>query len=271
MNNILVLGNGFVAKHLPYNKITERIECSDKQINNILNKYKPTILINCILKSGYNNIDWCETHKSESYIANTVIPAILAHECDKLNIHLIHIGSCSIFSGKAPHATGWKEDDFSNAKSYYSKTKASLDTIINGLKNVTILRILMATSSINHPRNLLNKILEYKQVLEEPNSITFMDDFVRAIDHTIKKQLRGIYHTVSDMPITHSMLLLEYQKYFPTFTYESISAEKLDTIIPIPRSNCIISNKKLCDAGFNFTPVDIAIKDTIKKFVKNKL
>jgi dTDP-4-dehydrorhamnose reductase len=269
MDNILVVGNGFIANHLPYDKITDRIECSDKYINNILNKYKPTVLINCILK--YNNINWCETHQSETYVANTVIPAILAHECDKLNIRLIQLGSCSIFSGKAPHIAGWKEDDLPNAKSYYSKTKASLDAIIGDLKNTTILRILMATSSMSHPNNLFNKILGYKQVLEEPNSVTFMDDFVRAISYTIEKQLLGIYHVVNDTPITHGMLLSEYQKYFPNFTYESILAEKLDTTISVLRSNCIISNKKFCDTGFSFTPVDIAIKDTVRKFVKNKL
>jgi 3,5-epimerase/4-reductase len=286
MKKILVLGAGFIASHLPYDKITDRVYASEENIFGLLNKYKPEVLINTIGKTGRPNIDECEKKQTETYIANTVIPAILADQCDRLGIHMIHMGSGCVFSSQSPHIktsfatpinnftkalhndTGWTEKDTPNPVSYYGKTKAALDAIISGLKNITILRLRMPVSSADHPRNLLNKLLQYPKVLEEPNSMTFMDDLVRAVEFVIDRELKGIYNVVSTLPITHSVLLDEYNKYIPHI-YKKITVKDLDKMVIAQRSNCILSNTKLFMAGFNFKQTNIAIEETVKAFAGN--
>ena len=137
---IMTAGAGFVAEHLPYARINDRFDLSSKQIGTILDSYTPDVLINCMGKTGRPNVDWCEANKEETAAANVALPIILAQACAKRGIHLIHIGSGCIYFGPSPHAKkvfdaedeeymdiepGWKEDDFANPKSFYSKTKYS--------------------------------------------------------------------------------------------------------------------------------------------------
>ena len=119
---IYTLGNGFVSEHLPYSKITNRLDCSSKHIENMIDIHKPDVIINCIGKTGRPNIDQCEFQQSETAIANTVLPILLADTCEKHSIHLIQIGSGCIYFGESPNIT-WKEENFANPKSFYSKTK----------------------------------------------------------------------------------------------------------------------------------------------------
>jgi dTDP-4-dehydrorhamnose reductase len=279
MENILVLGNGFIASHLNYNKTNYRIEPDKKyNIENLLNIHKPDVIINTIGFCGSPNIDQCETEKEKTYTINTIIPVMLANECEKHSVRFIHIGSGCVSYGLSPNARyniasknkifepGWKENDFANPLSYYSKTKYSADLLMSDLKNVCILRIRMPVSSKNHPRNLLNKLLSYKQIIDVENSITFLDDFIAAVDFIIQNNKTGIYNIASPIPLKHSDLLDEYNKYIPHI-YEKIKPNELNTVAT--RSNCILDINKIQNEGFVFTDTYERMRATIKDYVEN--
>jgi UDP-glucose 4,6-dehydratase len=285
---IYTLGNGFIASHLPYNPILDRVSPNEKQIKELLTWYKPDIIVNCIGRTGSPNIDFCETHKEETHTANVVIPTMFAHECEKLGIRFIHLGSGCVMYGQSPHGrdemhcllwddaipykvridTGWKETDITSPKSYYSQTKYECDNNLKDMKNTTILRLRMPISSKKHPRNLLNKLIKYKQVLDEPNSMTFVSDLVNAIDFVINKELYGIYNVASPLPLKHSDLLEEYRKYVPNHTYQRINKETLDKMVIAPRSNCILDMNKIMNEGFKFGDTDTLVRECIKNYVK---
>ena len=127
--NILTVGGGFISDHLPYPRLSTKLE-NQQDIRLMLDYKKPDVIINCIGKTGRPNIDWCESFKMETTFANTVLPIMLADECDKKSVRMIHIGSGCIFFGYSPHArnnyhlhfgqpnsvvttdTGWEENDF---------------------------------------------------------------------------------------------------------------------------------------------------------------
>lgn len=286
MSKILVLGkNSFIAQHLPYDKIPDRIFLDDEYVYGLLNKYKPDVLINCIGYCGNpgGNIDDCETNKIKTYETNTLIPALLASVCDKLDIRFLHLGSGCIYNGKSPNKlpyysatdktcddSGWKEVDVAAPVSYYSKTKYATDLMIGDLKNTTILRLRMPVSPLNHPRNLLNKLIGYKDIIEELNSITFTDDIPVVIEHILKNDLTGIYHLTSKTPIKHSQLLDEYKKYVPEFSYNKISVSELDKLTVARRSNAILDNTKLCGKCFKLVETTAHIQVVIKQFVENR-
>jgi len=291
---IFTLGNGFVANHLPYPKILDRLWADQKRIYYVLKKYKPDVIVNCIGRCGAPTIDWCESHKEETVIANTIIPTLLAIECEKLGIRLVHIGSGCIFAGASPniyrHQTeqgkfsisgperegdwvevdhGWKETCPANPQSYYSNTKAAADLAISSMQCATILRIRMPISDQDTPRNLINKLRNYKRIIEIPNSVTFMGDLVNCIDWAINKDIRGIYHVTNSEPLTAARIMQEYQKYISSHQFEIINEQRLDKITLAKRSNCILNSDKLKLAGFQMTNSDEALANCMKNYIKN--
>ena len=290
------IGGGFVADHLPYERINERINNFD-DIFYYLDYHKPDVLVNCIGKTGRPNVDWCESHKEETAFANIAVPVMLAEKCKIHDIHLIQIGSGCIYFGESSHKNmhltekygntikpedpnyfygafeladaGWKETDFANPQSFYSKTKYACDLALGEMDHVTTLRIRMPISSKNTPRNFINKIRGYKQVIDIPNSVTFMGDLASCIDWVARNGKTGIYHVTNPEPVTAARVMREYQKYVPEHNFEVITEEQLDKLTVAKRSNCIINSDKLKNAGFQMTPSEEALKICMAEYVKN--
>lgn len=280
---IITIGNGFIASHLPYEIAKYRFTPNLESVFDLLGIYKPDVIINAVGFCGTPNVDQCEIEQEKSNTSNTVIPIMLANECKQRNIHMIHMGSGCINYGPSPHSipyeftgdnrvrvdTGWKETDFSSPLSYYSKSKYATDLTIGSMSNVCVLRLRMPISSTNSPRNLLNKLIKYDRVLEEPNSMTFVSDLVRAIDWAVENRKTGIYNIASPKPLTHSVLLEEFKKHFPGHKYERITKEQLEGLVAAPRSNCILDVSKSISEGFVYGDVDTLVRDTVKEFASN--
>lgn len=299
MKKVVVIGDGFIASHLKYDIAKCRLTPNENEMYSFIRNLRADVLINATGFCGKPNVDQCEVKKIETYTGNVIIPLMLAEACARRDMHMIHLGSGCIYYGNSPSATtcyqmnclfgdvdgetttynniashiedtGWKETDFANAESHYSKTKYACDLAIGSMKNVTTLRLRMPISPKDHPRNLLNKLLGYQKVVEEPNSVTFMEDLINAIDYAIEKEKFGIYHITSPKPLTHSVLLEEYKKYVNNHEYISISKEDLSKITVAQRSNCILDVRKAISEGFIFENTDDAVKRYVKEFVNNK-
>lgn len=280
MKKVLVLGkNSFIASHLVnYTLYDNRVMCSDADIEKMIDSEKPDVIINCIAFTGsfgqFTNIDGCETDKSRTVMTNLTIPTLLAFAAKKKSIHFIQIGSGCINYGPSPNIDangkdlGWKENDISAPLSFYSKVKYSCDLALSDFSNVFIPRIRMPISSKNHPRNLFNKILSYQNVLDEPNSVSFLDDVVKSIEWAIENQKIGIYNVANPSPLTHPEIIEEYKKYF-NHSYNKISKEELDKITLAPRSNCIVNIDKAISEGLVLRDSKQALKETMKAYIQN--
>ena len=286
---VMTIGAGFVADHLPYEKIPEHVEIDWQKVRALFSYHRPQVLINCIGKTGRPNVDWCESHKSSTAESNIVVPLLLADLCEKFDTHLINIGSGCIYFGDSPngywHATppgpdqfpsgsewldtGWKETDFANPQSFYSKTKYSCDLVLGQMTHVTTLRIRMPISEKKVPRNLINKLKGYKQVIDIPNSVTFMNDLVRCIDWAANNRPGGIYHVANPQPLTAARIMKEYQKYVPDHSFEIINEQQLDQLTKAKRSNCILNTEKLQLAGFQMTNSEEALVNCMAKYMEH--
>lgn len=270
-NKKIVIGKGFVSSHLPYESVDYRFEPSINSIKDFIDKYRPDYLINAIGFCGNPNVDQCEIEKERTLASNTLIPTLLATECEKAGIHLISIGSGCIFFGQSPNVNndvdlGWKEDDFANPKSFYSKTKYACDLSVSQLKTTTVLRIRMPISTKNERRNFINKVSAYKKIIDIPNSMTIMEDLVRCIDWSMKESKTGIYHVTNPEPISAAEVMREYQKYKKDHSFDIINEQELDSLTVAKRSNCILSTKKINDSGFFMTPSKEALENCMKKY-----
>lgn len=288
---ILTLGKGFVSDHLPYEKYTKHLPIDDGMTfeERVINKYKPDVIVNCIGRTGRPNVDWCEANRAETYLTNTVMPGVLASMCELHSIQFIQLGSGCIFFGGSPNITndcgcnfeedcdcdynlmdsGWKETDHANPKSYYSKSKYACDLMLGQMANVTTLRLRMPVSSKNDPRNFINKIRGYDQIIDIPNSMTMMDDLVRCVDWAAKERMTGIFHVTNPEPITAAQVMREYQKYVPDHKFTVIDEAQLDKLTIAKRSNCILDTTKLNDAGFHMTPSKEALEKCMAQYMLN--
>lgn len=286
---VITLGNGYVASHLPYEIVNYRLTPNEEDVEEFLDQYNPDVVVNATGFCGRPNVDQCEVEQTKTYMANVVVPAMLAQGCERHGVRMIHIGSGCIYFGESPNKRydctshdaimshmmhggseiGWKETDFANPKSYYSKTKYACDLLLGQMPNVTTLRIRMPISTQNNSRNFINKIRGYSRVIDIPNSVTFMDDLVRCIDWAIITEQTGIFHVVNPEPVTAAQVMREYQKYDPSHTFTIIDELELDRITVAKRSNCIINGDKLRQAGFTMTPSEEALKKCMAAYIKN--
>jgi len=283
--NVFTLGRGFIASHLPYPRIIERIEPTPACMEKILDTYRPDVLVNCVGFCGAPNVDQCEIEKEKTNLTNTVIPSLLAAECVKRGIRLIQIGSGCIFYGASPNQklvpnnsgsqrlwmeedTGWKETDFPNPQSYYSRSKAACDLVLDGMPGVSILRIRMPVSSKNSPRNLINKLAGYSKVIDVQNSMTMCDDLARCVVWGIEKEVEGIWNVVNPGTLTATDVMREFQKYRPEHKFEVIPEDELYSshLVSAKRSNCLLDGSKLKNAGFEMSPAKEGLDRVMREY-----
>jgi dTDP-4-dehydrorhamnose reductase len=278
---ILIFGKGYIAgkflKFFGEEGVSSDVtaEISDVRIEDysvvraeILAK-KPDVVLNCAGKTGKPNVDWCEEHKMETMFSNAVAPIILARACEELSVYMVHIGSGCVYAGDKD-GQGYSECDEPNfAGSFYSRTKALSEVMLSEFP-VLQLRLRMPLDGEPGERNFLTKITKYKKVISVPNSLSVIDDFVRAALELIKKRVTGIYNVVNPGFITHKEILDMYKEIVdPSFTYELFSLDELSRVTKAGRSNCGLSTSKLEDEGIFMRPIKVALKDTLEKYKEN--
>ena len=270
-NRILILGNGFIGQRLK-----EELNCSQSSRRiktfqdalTVIKDYKPKVLINCIGYTGKNNVDDCEFAIDKTLSANTFVPLLLAEAALRNNVKLVHTSSGCIYHYNYPKQKPITEEhvpDYYNL--YYSRTKIYTENVLYELAkryNILIVRIRVPLDSKSHPRNILNKLIKYRKVIDVPNSITYIPDFIKATQHLIKINARGIFNVACKGGLRYPQLLDAYRKYHPEFTYKTIHLKQLH----LDRTNLILSTKKLQKSGFKVRTVQSVVEECVKEYIK---
>ena len=240
------------------------------QPQNIIQKYKPDVLLNCIGFSGAKNVDGCEEELEKTIHANAFVPLWLAEGCLRNNIKLVHISSGCIYhydyKKDKPH-TETKVPDYFHL--YYSRTKIYSEQALVNLSrkyNILIARIRIPLDDRPHPRNILTKLLSFGKVIDIPNSLTYLPDFIEALRFLIKKDARGIYNIVNKGGLRYPKLLKVYQKIVPEFTFEIMDYKMLR----MSRTNLVLSSRKLEQAGFKIRCIDDVLEECVSRYLRHK-
>ncbi|MBI4707921.1 MAG: sugar nucleotide-binding protein [Candidatus Omnitrophica bacterium] len=269
-SNILILGKGYIG-----DKLRSVLNCnisgakigSFKEAEKEILKYKPKVIINCIGHIG-KNVDYCELDKDKTLFSNAFLPVILAEVALRNRMKLVHISSGCIYNyeyGVTKPITENKVPDFFNL--FYSRSKIYSERALLPLAdryNILIARIRIPLDNVSHPKNILNKLINYKTVIDIPNSVTYIPDFVKAVRYLIKIDARGVYNIVNKGTLRYPKLLDEYRKYCPDFKYKLISYKKMGLV----RTNLILSSAKLENTGFKVRNIDEVIPECVENFVK---
>ncbi|KAJ0801549.1 putative rmlD-like substrate binding domain, NAD(P)-binding domain superfamily [Helianthus annuus] len=231
---------------------------------------KPTHVFNAAGVTGRPNVDWCESHKTETIRTNVSGTLNLADVCREHGLLMINFATGCIFEYDAKHpegsGIGFKEEDTPNfIGSFYSKTKAMVEELLKEYDNVCTLRVRMPISSdLNNPRNFITKIARYNKVVNIPNSMTILDELLPISIEMAKRNLRGIWNFTNPGVVSHNEILEMYKKYInPEFKWVNFTLEEQAKVIVAPRSNNELDASKLKKEF----PELMSIKESLIKYV----
>ena len=270
MSELLLFGKGWLgsrlAEYLQCNTSSRRIN-KYEDVQEEIDKLKPKVIINCIAGFG-RNVDDCELDKTKTLFAHTFVPLLMAEAALRNRIKLVHVSTGCMFEYDYSKNIAIKEDrtpDFHDL--YYARTKEYTEAALNALgdsTNILTVRPSLPLDYIPHPRNLLDKLIGYKSVIDIAQSVTYVPDFLAAVKHLIKKDAKGTYNTVNYGGLKYRELLEEYRKYAPTHNYAIASQRELKLI----RSNVILSTDKLEESGFEIRDIHDVIYECVSKYIE---
>ena len=268
-DKILIFGKGFIGKRLQEGircDISDRKIYSFKEAEKEIKKHKPKILINCIGYTGKRNVDDCELDKDKTLLCNSFIPVMLAEVAGREKIKLIHISTGCIYHFDYNRNQPIKEErepDYFDL--FYSRSKIYAEKALKasgGKTNILIVRIRIPLDNQSHPKNILDKLLNFEKITDIPNSVTYIPDFIKALKHLIKIEARGIYNVVNKGSLRYPELLDVYKKFVPNFNYRTIDYKDLNSI----RTNLILSTEKLEKSGFEMRDIKEALEECVKEY-----
>tara|TARA_Y100000034_G_C6901995_1_gene417424 strand:- start:123 stop:1037 length:915 start_codon:yes stop_codon:yes gene_type:complete len=261
---------------LPYKKCYDELFVRNFLIHNNIK-----FVINSAGYLGKPNVDACEMQKEKTFEGNVLFPLRLQRACDGISI-LGHVSSGCIYNELDPMNP--KEEyteksipnfDFlSGNSSFYSGTKSLAETMLMSKrfeheylklapKDLYIWRLRIPFDSISNKRCLITKLRFFNKILKCKNSVTRLSDFVRCcIESLIKKIPFGIYNIVNGGVVDYldlSNRIDNLYHYTNILKKEFIDIEEFNKLVNTPRSNCVLSNKKLLQAGIHIDDVDIAL------------
>ncbi len=255
---MLIIGAGFMGRHVHEGLggvlSSRRIRCLQDAEDEIL-RHRPRTLINCAGYTGERSVDDCERNPDKALRENAYLPLLLAEACLHRSVRFVHVSTGCIFHyahGRSRPITEERQPDF--LELVYSRTKIYADAALMALsprQPLLIVRPRVPLDCRPHPRNILTKLLRFKRVIDVPNSVTYLPDFIRALKHLLHHDACGIYNVVNRGVLRYPELLEAYRRYAPCHRYEVIPFASLG----VARTNLVLSTRKLERSGF--TPRDI--------------
>ncbi|KAG6421411.1 hypothetical protein SASPL_117963 [Salvia splendens] len=264
-----LLGKLCEKQEIAYEYGKGRLENRQQILADIL-AVKPTHVLNAAGLTGRPNVDWCESHMTETIRVNVAGTLTLADVCREHGLLILNFATGCIFEYDAAHpegsGIGYKEEDTPNfIGSFYSKTKAMVEELLKEYDNVCTLRVRMPISSdLSNPRNFITKISKYNKVVNIPNSMTILDELLPIAIEMAKRNLRGIWNFTNPGVVSHNEILEMYKQYIdPDFKYTNFTLEEQAKVIIAPRSNNEMDASKLKKEF----PELLSIKESLIKYV----
>ncbi|MGB7768512.1 MAG: sugar nucleotide-binding protein [Verrucomicrobiia bacterium] len=264
-----------------------------------IRKLKPEFIINAAGYPGRPNVDACEAAREETLFANTLLPQTISRACSMTGTPWGHISSACIYHGaklidgqgmrivegaelrqllgehpeKICGYTEWDEPNFSFRHSpcnFYSGTKALAEEAIRGAGEVYLWRPGMPFNERSEPRNFLWRIQNYRKVFNGVNSLSHLEDFVRAcLDLWERRAPFGIYNVTNPGAVPTRQVIEMIERILKPnrrFEFWEDEEEFYRWGARALRSNCIIDASKLSVAGIKMRPVEEALEDALRNW-----
>ena len=254
------------------------------RLRNLVRDYRPDIIVNA---AAYTNVDKAESDSENAFRVNFEAVELLANEAAVLNSWLIHYSTDYIFDGTKN--SSYKEEDKSNPKSVYGKSKLQGELAIMDSKcKYLIFRTSWMYSTYGH--NFVNTVLriakerrELRVVCDQigtPTSAELVADvsslcLSRIVqDGMTSKDFSGVYHLTPTGKTSWynfaKYVIIETKKLGGVFLTDPENIIAINTSeYPLPAdrpANSILNSQKLCKTFNLYLPswkihADRAIKE----------
>ena len=231
----------------------------------------PDRVLNTAGITGRPTVDWCEDHKQETYLINTIGIANLAHACWITDKHLTNYATGCIYTYGNEMGRKFSEMDAPNFEgSTYSKSKVLAEKLLQPYNNVLTLRLRMPISDDLNRKSLVSKLIKYSKVVNIPNSVTVLSELLPISLSMSRDRVTGVYNFTNPGAISHNELLSLYKQYVDnTFTWCNFSEEEQNAVLRSKRSNCELDVTKLL-AYHNVSSVTEAMTRVMKCIAATK-
>ncbi len=202
---------------------------------------------------------------------NFYAPYNLALICQQLNMHFVYLGTGCIYTYTDDKRI-FTEDDIPNFfGSSYSTVKGYTDQILRDFPNTLQLRIRMPISKLKSPRNLIDKLLNYRKICSIPNSMTTLDDMWPIINKMIDVQETGVYNLTNPGTAEHSWILEQYKLITEhPMNWENIPYSDLLKYVKSERSNNEMCTKRLEQFCEKYNIELLHIQDSIIRAIQRR-
>jgi dTDP-4-dehydrorhamnose reductase len=283
---LILGGSGYVGSvfdnYLSKTDIEVKVACRNEldysnqaSLVALLKDLRASFVINAAGYTGKPNVDACELAKYECLQGNAVLPGIIREVCEDLKIPWGHISSGCIYSGRRADGKGWTEEDEPNFSfrsppcSFYSGTKALGEEVLEGAENCFVWRLRIPFNHEPSPRNYLQKLLNYENLLEAENSVSHLEEFCQKCIECFTKDVEpGVYNMTNPGSITTSQVtewMIKDGLTDKKFKFFNSEEEFMTKAAIAPRSNCVLDTTKAEKAGIGMRPVEEAMIDSIRK------
>ena len=144
---------------------------------------------------------------------------------------------------------------------------------MDGAENCFIWRLRIPFNHELRPRNYLQKLLNYKNLLEAENSVSNIEEFCQKCLKCFTKNITpGIYNMANPSSITTIQVtewMIKEGLTDKQFNFFKTEEEFMKNADKAPRSNCILDTAKAIKAGIGMQPVEEAMIESIRKIVKS--
>lgn len=205
-------------------------------VTSIIEKIKPALIINC---AAYTAVDKAEDEHEKAFAANQHGPALLAEECLKLHIPLIHLSTDYVFDGEANRP--YKETGPVSPLGIYGQSKEAGE---NEVRSRLADHIILRTSWVygTHGHNFVKTMLRLGQEREELRIVndqwgcpTFAGDIADALFVIAGKILSGTFDNWGTYHFCGSTALTWYDFANRIFSMaKKTHTLSVKNIIPIP-------------------------------------
>ena len=268
----------FDAQSIPYRTVSRKqVDYTvAEKLHSFLRDCTPSFLINCAGYTGKPNVDACELHKAECLSGNAVLPGTIREVCERLELAWGHVSSGCIFTGAHIDGSGFRESDppnfcfRTNNCSFYSGTKALGEEVLVDSPKTFVWRLRIPFDHQDSSRNYLSKLINYKCLLEARNSISHLDEFVRACWHTWEVRADyGIYNVTNPGAVdTRQVVGLIKKHLLPDRQFEFFETEEefMNVAAKTPRSNCVLDPTRILRTGAQLSTAVDAIEISLRKW-----
>jgi len=280
MNKILLFGStGFIGSNLKkallekgYKIADPRIDVTcNKEVRDTIEKEAPDYIINATGITGKPNVDWCEDHPMETLTVNVNGSINIASIANEMGIKVAQLASGCVYDGDNDGKGYTEEDEPNFFGSIYSRSRILSEKALKEFPNVLQLRIRIPITAESTPKNLIDKMLFYPEMINIQNSCTVMEDFVPAVIKLMEMGTTGILNMTNIGAMNHEEIMTMYKEIVdPNFEINIMPKEKQDELCK-RRSNDVLNTDKREALSVHMPPLKESLRKILKEYKNNTL